>query len=158
LFEAARWSPSSYNEQPWRFIVASKSEDHAEFDKLCNTLNDSNKAWAHQAAALIAVAAKLTLTKNGKPNRHASYDAGGAVANLTMQAVSLGLQAHQMAGFNSQILSEVYNVPADFELMAVLAVGYPDDRLLGQRLRERKELNEFVFQNVWETPFTITNQ
>lgn len=150
LLEAARWSPSSRNEQPWRFIVASKAHQQAEYDKLFSTLNDSNRVWAHQASALIAVAAKLTSSRDGKPNRLAQYDTGGAVANLTAQAVSLGLQVHQMGGFNSQMLRQLYNVPDDFELMAVLAIGYSDDGLLGQRQRVRKELGQFVFQGEWE--------
>lgn len=158
IFEAARWAPSSRNEQPWRFIVASKSENPTEFEELFSTLNDSNKLWANQASVLIAVAAKLTSSRDAKPNRHALYDTGGAVANLTVQAVALGLQVHQMAGFNSQALRELYEVPSDFELMTVLAIGFPDESLLGQRQRVRKELSEFVFQSAWGKSFSITIQ
>lgn len=158
MFEAARWAPSSRNEQPWRFIVASKSENPTEFEELFSTLNDSNKLWANQASVLIAVAAKLTSSRDAEPNRHALYDTGGAVANLTVQAVALGLQVHQMAGFNSQALRELYEVPSDFELMTVLAIGFPDESLLGQRQRVRKELSEFVFQSAWGKSFSITIQ
>lgn len=156
LLEAARWAPSSRNEQPWRFIVASKSENAAEFERIFSTLNDSNKVWAYQASALIAVTANLTSSRDAKPNHHAQYDTGGAVANLTMQAVSFGLQVHQMGGFNLVMLREMYNIPSHFQPIAVLAIGYPDD-LREQKQRTRKELHEFVFESEWGKSSTTVN-
>jgi nitroreductase len=157
VLEAARWAPSSRNEQPWRFIVADKFHDTDEFEKLLSTLSEANRAWASQTSVLIAVVAKTAFSRDGLANRHAAYDVGGAVANLTVQAVSLGLQVHQMAGFMPAMLREVYRIPPEFEPMAVLALGYPDDSTLGQRQRVRKELSELVFRNEWGKSITITN-
>jgi nitroreductase len=157
LFEAARWAPSSFNEQPWRFIVATE-DNHDEFEQLLRTLTPKNQEWAKHAGALIAVAAKLNLERNGKANRHALYDTGGAVANLTTQAVSLGLQVHQMAGFDSSKLRETVGIPWNYEPMAVLAVGYADEVSLLQKQRVRKELGELVFEGVWSNTARIVEK
>ncbi len=157
LFEAARWAPSSFNEQPWRFIVATK-DNGDEFGKLLATLSPTNQEWAKDASVLIAVAAKLNLERNGKANRHAQYDTGGAVANLTTQAVSLGLQVHQMAGFDSSKLRETFGIPLDYEPMAVIAAGYADEVQLSQKQRVRKELGELVFEGVWSNTSRIVKK
>ena len=99
LFEAARSAPSSYNEQPWRFVVATRQDTDA-FESMLQTLVERNREWAQHAPVLVLSVAKLEFTHNGKPNRHAFYDVGQAAAYLTIQATALGLYVHQMAGFD----------------------------------------------------------
>ncbi|MGH7236266.1 MAG: nitroreductase family protein, partial [Nitrospiraceae bacterium] len=101
LFEAARWAPSSFNEQPWSFIVATK-DDQANFDRLLRCLLEGNRAWARHAPVLRLSVAKLRFEEDGEPNRHAFHDVGLAVENLVIQATALGLVVHQMAGFDVQ--------------------------------------------------------
>lgn len=148
LFEAARWSPSSRNEQPWRFIVETKSHPEG-YERLFSTLTESNESWACQAPLLIAGFAKKHFDRDNMPNRTAMYDTGGAVANLTVQAVSLGLQVHQMGGYDMRLLKELYNVPEEFEPAAILAVGYADEGGRSSRVRLRRELNTMVYEGVW---------
>src|SRR5207245_7185505 len=97
LFEAARWAPSSYNEQPWAYIVATK-DDKANFDKVLGTLVEFNAAWAKNASALAIAVAKLVFAKNHAPNRNAQYDTGAASALLTVEATAHSLAVHQMTG------------------------------------------------------------
>lgn len=148
LFEASRWSPSSRNEQPWRFIVETKPHPEG-YERLFSTLTESNKSWAGQAPVLIAGFAKKLFERDNRPNRVALYDTGGAVANLTVQAVSLGLQVHQMGGYDMRRLKELYNVPEEFEPAAILAVGYADEEERSSRVRQRRELNTMVYEGAW---------
>lgn len=156
LFEAARWAPSSYNEQPWSFVVATR-ENMAEFQKLLDCLVQGNAIWAQNAPVLMLSVAKLNFTHDGLPNRHAFHDAGLAVANLIFQATSLGLSVHQMAGFHVEKAREILKLPNGYEPVGGIAVGYGDivetlpERLQKrQRLpRARKGLEEFVFANEW---------
>lgn len=152
LFEAARWSPSSRNEQPWRFIYAVQSEPE-EYSKLLSILNESNRIWAQNAYLLILAIAKLDSDYSIQLNRAAFYDLGGAVANLTVQAVSEGLLVHQIGGFNTLNAREIFSIPDNYEPVTVLAVGYkgsiedlPEN--LRQRetaVRVRKNLDDLVF-------------
>ncbi|MBX2991704.1 MAG: nitroreductase family protein [Bacteroidetes bacterium] len=148
LFEAARWSPSSRNEQPWRFIVETKSHPEG-YERLFSTLTESNKSWAGEAPVLIAGFAKKLFERDNRFNRVALYDTGGAVANLTVQAVSLGLQVHQMGGYDMRRLRELYSVPEEFEPAAILAVGYADEEQRTSRVRLRHELHTMVYEGVW---------
>ena len=125
LFEAARWTPSSRNEQPWRFVVVDKIAHPAVHAAIVATMTPGNQAWAPLAPVLIVAAAKLTVGESGDVNRHALYDTGQAVAYLTMQAQSQGLAARQMEGFNRVAAAQVCEVPADYDLAAVIALGYP---------------------------------
>lgn len=160
LFEAARWTPSSRNEQPWRFIVVDRT-NHAEVhEALTGTLTAGNQAWAPLAPVLIVVAAKLTVGESVDANRHAFYDTGQAVAYLTLQAQAQGLGARQMEGFDRDRAAAICDVPADYDLAAVIAVGYPGTpdllpnekhRQLETAPRARRPASDFVFAGTWAT-------
>ncbi|MFY0602183.1 MAG: nitroreductase family protein [Cyclobacteriaceae bacterium] len=125
LFEAARWAPSSMNEQPWRFIYARKGEE--AHNKLVDSLMDGNKPWAKNAPVLIAGIIKKTLTRNGKPNGSARYDLGLAVGNLSIQATDLGLSLHQMGGFSPESIKESFGLTDDYEAVVTIALGHIGD-------------------------------
>jgi nitroreductase len=148
LFEAARWAPSSFNEQPWSFIVATR-EDAEAHRRLLSTLIEFNQQWAKQAPVLILTVAKLNFDHNGKPNRHAFYDVGQAVADLSVEATSLGLYVHQMAGFDANLARERFAIPAGFEAATAVAVGYLEETPGTQEGRTRKPLSDFVFSGNW---------
>jgi len=156
LLEAARWAPSSYNEQPWSFIVATK-DDTAEFSRLLSCLVEGNIQWAQHAPVLMVSVARLSFEDDGKPNRHAFHDVGLAVANLIVQATALGLVVHQMAGIFPDKIRELYGIPEGYEAVAGIALGYPGDpQSLPEGLRkrelaprERKPVTEFVFTGRW---------
>lgn len=122
LFEAARRAPSAFNEQPWRFILADRRNE-AEFNAILDVLSDKNREWAKNASALVIVLSKKHLSKDDRLNKHYMYDTASAVANLTFQANSLDLYAHQMGGFDAQLILENYFVPYGFEPAVVLAIG-----------------------------------
>jgi nitroreductase len=160
LFEAARWAPSSSNEQPWAFIVATH-EDPAAHAKMISTLVQANQAWAGNAPVLAVAASKLAFARNGTPNRNALYDTGGAVAYLTTEATARGLFVHQMAGIDPHTAIELFSIPSGWEPIAAFVIGYPGDldSLLDSRLRERelaarnrKPLSEFVMSGSWGNP------
>ncbi len=123
LFEAAQWAPSCFNEQPWRFAVASKAVDSEAFERIASTLTAGN-AWALAAPVLGIAFVNLHFARNGKPNRWSAYDTGQAMAHLTVQAQSLGLNVHQMAGFDEAKALEVLAVPEGHQAMAAFAIGY----------------------------------
>ncbi|MGO4407179.1 nitroreductase family protein [Bosea sp. RAF48] len=130
LFEAARWAPSSYNSQPWRFIYARRGTAH--WQTLLGLLNEFNQSWAKNAAALVVIVSKETMALPGKteevPSYSHSFDAGAAWANLALQAVRLGWQAHGMVGFDrGRALSEL-KVPAGYRVEAAVAIGRPGDK------------------------------
>jgi nitroreductase len=164
LFEAARWSPSSSNEQPWVFIVATK-EDSATHPKLLSTLVEANHTWARHAPVLAIAVSELAFARNGRPNRNAFYDTGAAVAHLTTEATAHGLFVHQMAGFDPQKAIEVFSIPAGWEPIAAFVIGYPGDiQSLPETLRERelaartrKPLTEFVMSGNWGQPASFLN-
>ena len=159
LLEAARWAPSSYNEQPWAFLVATK-DDPAEFQKLLGCLIEFNQGWAKAASVLIITVAHRTFEKNGKDNPHAGHDVGLAMANLTVQATSEGLVVHQMAGILPDEARKVYGIPAGWDALTGVAIGYPGDPAsLPDMLREketaprsRKPSASFVFSVGWGKP------
>jgi len=156
LFEAARSAPSSYNEQPWRFVVA-RREDSAAFERLLETLVEPNRQWARQAPVLVLSVAKVDFTHSGQPNRHAWYDVGQAAAYLTFQAMELGLYVHQMAGFDAAKARQLVDIPEGFEPAAMLALGYlGDPDSVGEGLRQhdrarrpRKPLDSLIFDGIW---------
>src|SRR5262250_1032917 len=125
LFEAARWAPSSNNEQPWAYFVAAK-EDAANFAKMVSILVEFNAGCAQHAPVLALSVAHLNF-RDGKPNRVALHDVGSATAQLTFEANSLGLFVHQMAGFDSAKARHVLGIPEDWEPVAAIAIGYPGD-------------------------------
>jgi nitroreductase len=125
LFDAARWAASSYNEQPWRFILASRHDDPAEYDKALGCLLEANQQWAKLAPVLVLTAISTSFKKNGKDNRVALHDLGAAAAHLALQATELGLVVHQMAGVDLDKVRETYRVPEGFEPQTAIAIGYP---------------------------------
>lgn len=151
LFEAARWAPSSMNEQPWRFIVGQKNDE--TWNKLHDSLVEFNQRWAIKAPVLILTLAKKTFTYKGRENITHLYDTGQAVSLLVIEAVNQGLVAHQMGGFHAEKVAELFQIPDDFKPVTVIAVGYqgnpaelPEDMIKPEfRERERRELNEQVF-------------
>jgi nitroreductase len=155
IFEAARWAPSSSNLQPWAYIVATK-EDKENFDKILSAMVEFNQGWAKHAPVLAISVAQVT-NKDGKSNTHAFHDVGSASANLSFQAVADGLYVHQMAGFDANKAREVFHIPADWQAVATIAIGYPGDpNSLPDKLKERelaprvrKRLADFVMAGDW---------
>ncbi len=153
LFEAARWSASCYNEQPWHFIVATR-DDEAAFARLLSCLVEGNRAWAARAPVLMVSVARLAFAQSGKPNRHAIHDVGLATAQMIVQATAMGLFAHPMAGFDPDRVRGLYGVPEGYEPVAAIAVGYAGDHAtLSDSLRQRelaprarKPVESFVFR------------
>ena len=126
LFEATRWAPSSTNEQPWVYIYATRDQTEL-WNKLFSCLNDGNKIWAKDAPLLILSLARKNFTRFHGTNTYSMYDLGGANSFLSLQAVELGLQVRQMAGFHREIATEQLNIPDTFEIGVFIAVGYPGD-------------------------------
>jgi|ERR1019366_4650799 nitroreductase len=151
LFEAARWAASCFNEQPWRFVVATKAEPE-QFQKLLGLLMEKNQQWAKTAWALGFSAGKKTFTHNGAPNRFGLHDAGAATANLAVEATALGLHAHFMGGFDPQRARTEFHVPEDFEIGAAFAIGYIDEASVQPGERKRRALEEIVFGGDWGAP------
>ncbi len=157
VLEAARWAASSYNEQPWSFIVATQ-EQPSEFNRLLSCLAEGNQEWAKRAPVLILSVAKLQFERNQTDNPHAFHDVGAAEANLAIQATALGLFIHQMAGFDAAKARELYGIPSGYEPVDAIALGYlGDSSQLSERLQEReqaarirKPLTDFVFSGNWK--------
>jgi nitroreductase len=138
LFEATRWAPSSSNEQPWLYIYATKEQPEL-WEKLFSPLNEGNKIWAKDVPLLILSLARKNFARFPGANLHAMYDLGGANSFLSLQAVELGLQVRQMAGFNAEQTKVNLNIPDDYEIGVIMAVGYPGDP---QTLPEKLQLRE----------------
>jgi nitroreductase len=138
LFEATRWAPSSTNEQPWVYIYATKDQSEI-WNKLFDSLNDGNKIWVKDAPLLILSLARKHFTRFPGANAHAMYDLGGANAFLALQAVELGLQVRQIAGFSHETVIENLNIPELYEPGVFLAVGYPGD---AEKLPDNLKLRE----------------
>jgi len=159
LFEAARWAPSCFNEQPWRFVVATR-EDPEAHATMSAGLVESNRLWASKAPVLLLCTTSSTFAKNGKQNALAEHDLGLAMGNLTAQATALGLSLHMMAGINRDLLRESYGIPEDVAIVCAAAVGYAGPaELLPEALadrerapRLRKPQAELVFSGRWGTP------
>jgi len=155
IFAAAAWAASSYNEQPWRFLLGIKDDpDHGEvYKKIFSSLVEFNQQWAQSAPVLYATVAKKTFSTNGSPNKVATHDVGAASATACLQAIELGIHTHGMGGFDADTLRASFAIPSDFEPVAVWALGYlGDPESLPEHFREpelaprsRKELDEFVF-------------
>lgn len=153
LFEAARWSPSSYNEQPWAFLVATK-ENPAEYARALSCLVEFNQSWVKTAPVIVLTLARKTFRHNNKPNAHSWHDVGLAMANLTLQASAEGLHVHQMAGIEVEKIRSTYALPEDYEPVTAAAIGYlGDPSILPEGLakkeaeeRTRRPQREFVFE------------
>ena len=158
--EAARWAPSSYNEQPWTFLLAERS-DAAAFNAMLGCLVEGNRAWAQHAGALLLTVVAKFFTLNGKPNRAAEHDIGLASENLVLQATALGLQGHQMIGVEPAKIRATYGIPETHEPLTAIALGYAGkasvDEALAQRdasRRPRKALSEIVLSR-WGQPVDL---
>ena len=164
LFEAARWAASSYNGQPWFFIVATK-DDPADFQRVLECFVEFNQGWAKHAPVVALSAARLTFEHNGQPNRHAFHDVGQAAAYLALQAASFGVQIHQMAGIDPEKARATFAIPEGYEAVAGIALGYPGDpaslpdQLRQRELapRERKPVSSFVFTGAWGSASSIVS-
>jgi nitroreductase len=165
ILEAASWAASSFNEQPWSFIVAT-SDNKAEFERLLSILAQGNQEWAQYASVLMLSVAKLHFERNGNENRHAFHDVGAAATTLAIQATALGLYIHQMAGFDVAKAKEIYSIPEGYEPVAAIALGYLGDlHTLSDKLqqrelspRTRKPLETFVFSGSWNQPSPLVNR
>ncbi len=162
LFEAAHWAASCFNDQPWNFIVATKSEPEA-FQKILDCLVPGNSTWAQAAPVLIIAVAQTTFKHNNSPNKWGEYDLGQAAATLTIQAVSMGLFLHQMGGFDADKVIATFKLPENTKPMAAIALGYPGDpnslspdlqekELAPRSLASRHPLSSFVFTGEWGSP------
>ena len=157
LFEAARWAPSTYNEQEWRFLYARRNTPH--WATLFGLLMDANQAWCHRAAVLAVVLARRSFARNGKPNPVHLYDAGSAWENLALQATAMGLIAHGMAGFDFEKARTALKVPGEFAVAAMFAIGRPgnpDDLPPELRDSEKPSDRRPVRDSICEGPFNFT--
>lgn len=162
LFEAARWAASSYNEQPWSYIVATKANT-AEFERLLSCLVEGNQAWAKAAPVLALGCTSLNFVRNGKSNAAAIHDLGLASATLTLEATARGLHVHQMIGILPDKARELYGIPEGVQPLTGLAIGYvADPTILPEAYRQRdlaprqrKSLAEFVFGAQWGTASNV---
>jgi nitroreductase len=160
IFEAVRWSASSANEQPWRYIVGRKGTE--TYDKIFNSLFEGNQGWAQRAPVLMIGVAN-TVNSKGTTNGAAVYDLGQSAAMLVLQAADLGLAAHQMGGYDREKARQAFGIPQEFHLGAAIALGYQGEpSLLNERQleqettpRKRKELSEFVFDG-WGQPLKLS--
>ncbi|MGI9229394.1 MAG: nitroreductase family protein [Gammaproteobacteria bacterium] len=156
LLEAARWAPSCYGDEPWRFIVAAGKSHPETWQALHSCLAEGNQGWAKNAPLLILAIAGNKL-RNGEPNRWGSYDTGAAMMSLSIQATALGLMCHQMGGFDPDKAVKAFGIPADYLPMAVMAVGYQlatdaiPEALQEREFAERKRrpLTEHFFSGDW---------
>ena len=157
LTEAARWAPSCFGDEPWRYLICDKATDPEAWQKAFDSLVPGNQVWAKDAQILILSASAPNFTHNDKPNRWSGYDAGAAAVSLCLQATALGLMSHQMGGFDADKMRESFAIPEDIQQWAMIAVGYPAalDSLpeeLQEREnapRERRPLQQQFFHGKW---------
>ncbi len=163
LFEAARWAPSSSNEQPWSFIVGISGDE--TYSMIYDSLVEFNQLWAKTAPVLVVAVGKKLSSKSGKQNAWYSYDVGQSVAHLSIQAAHEGLYVHQMGGFDAAIISTELQIPEDHEALAVFTIGYmgdynvlhPNLQQLELAERQRKSQHEFVFSKKFGQKLKFTN-
>jgi len=164
LFEAARWAPSSYNEQPWSYIVATKDEPE-EYEKLLSCLVEGNQSWANAAPVLALGVVSLKFSRNNTPNAAAIHDLGLAAGNLLFEASARGLYVYQMIGILPEKAREIYDIPEGVEAKTGLAIGYAADpstlsdpfKERDQTPRQRKPLQAFVFSSKWGTTSSLVS-
>ena len=160
MLEAARWAPSCFGDQPWRFVVCDKTTNPDAWQRAFDTLAPSNQVWVKNAPLLVLVAADTVFTLNSNPNRWAQYDTGAAAENLSLQAEALGLIVHQLGGFDPEKARQALQVPEQYTLMAMIAIGHPTEidnlppDLHAREIapRQRRALGELCFTGQWGTP------
>ncbi|MCF8346502.1 MAG: nitroreductase family protein [Bacteroidales bacterium] len=153
LFEAARWAPSSYNAQPWKFIFAQRGDP--AYDKFFDLLYEGNQAWAKTAPMLILSMAEQVPEGRTGVNRFASHDTGMATANLLLQVTAMGMYAHMMGGYDTDKARQVLEIPDNYMLLAMIAVGYKGDpadlpadiAAREKNKRERHGIADFAFNS-----------
>lgn len=163
IFEAARWSASCMNEQPWRFIVGQKGIGDDTFERILHVLNEPNQRWARHAPVLVLVCAATMFSSGGKPNKWHMYDAGQAAAHMTVQAMHEGIFLHQMAGFDAEKAKEEFSIPPEIAPASAIAMGYagdaaklPEDlRKRERQPRTRRSIHEILFSGAWGSPSGI---
>jgi len=156
--EAARWAPSCFGAEPWRFIVCHKTYEPEAWKSLLACLAPKNQEWAQFAPVLLMVCTHKVFQHNDKTNAWAEYDAGAASVSLCLQAAALGLMSHQMGGFDVEAVRKSFAVPQDFKPMAAIALGYHGDlaqldedfQKIEQAKRKRKPLMDIVFAGGWD--------
>jgi nitroreductase len=161
LLEAARWAPSCNGDEPWRYLLWNRADDEAGWQKAFDTLSEGNKKWCANVPLLMLSCAGSVFGHSGKPNRHGQHDTGMASLSLSLQAVTLGLIAHQMGGFDSDKARAVFAIPAEYTPMAMIAVGYQaDPSVLPEDIkakelapRKRKPIGECFFAGGWGKAF-----
>jgi nitroreductase len=156
LFEAARWAPSTYNEQEWRFLYARR--DTPQWPLLFDLLVEGNRLWCQRAAMLVVILAHKVFQKNGKPNPVHLFDCGNAFENLALQGASMGLVIHGMQGFDFDKARTALGVPEEYAVAAMFAVGRPGDPAqLPEALRERETPSDRrpVSELICEGPFAF---
>lgn len=160
MMEAARWAPSCFGAEPWRFVFCDKEKDSAAWEKALACLAEANRKWAKNAPLLVVAFAQTHFDHNGKPNRHCAYDAGAASFSLVMEAEHRGLRCHQMGGFDTSAMCAALGAPEGFDCLSVIAVGVQAEaRTLPDDLREREEsararlpAGETFFGGFWGKP------
>lgn len=160
LLEAARWAPSCFGDQPWRYVVCNKAENLQAWQAAFDCLVPGNQSWAINAPVLLLICADTLFSHNQKPNKWGPYDTGAATENLCLQATALGLMAHQMGGFDADKARAAFKVPEQYHILPMVAVGYQatveslsgevKERELAER--SRKPLGELFFNGVWDAP------
>ena len=157
LFEAARWAPSSYNGQPWRFIYSKRNSE--PWDKLFSLMVDFNKSWAKNAAVLVVVISRKNFEHDGKPSVTHQFDAGAAWENLALQGETQGLVTHGMQGFDYEKARRDLSIPAAFDVLAMVAIGkpapkeiLPTDVQQREQASDRKPLSEIIMEGQFREP------
>lgn len=158
LFTAASYAASCYNEQPWRFVYATK-ESHSElYEKLFSCMVDFNQQWAKTAPMLLLTLTRRKFKNTGGKNHYALHDLGMAMGNMVVQAQAMDLYLHHMGGFSKERARKLLSIPNDFEIGSLLAIGYTGDpdqlpekiKAMENNKRERRELDQLVFQDDWD--------
>jgi nitroreductase len=157
LAEAARWAPSCFGDEPWRFLILSKQHDAAAWQKGWDCLMLGNQAWCEHAPVLVLITTDTLFKHNDKPNGFGPYDSGAAAMSFALQATALGLMTHQMGGFSGDKARELFGIPERFKTLAMMALGYqlPEDQIPEQfkakelAPRKRKPLGEQFFLGGW---------
>jgi len=156
ILEAARWAPSCFGDQPWKFVIFHK-KDALSWVKALNCLSVGNQNWAMDTSLLICVCANKNFKHNNNENKWAKYDSGAAAENICLQSTHMGLAAHQMGGFDSDKIRNLANIPVEFDVMSFIAIGKPlsKDLMSKEQLeseaasRKRLKLNEIYYENEW---------
>jgi nitroreductase len=160
LIEAGRWAPSCNGDEPWRYLIWDRIRDPAGWQKAFACLAPGNQAWVKNVPLLMLSCAGSKFAHNGKPNRWSQHDTGMASLSIALQAVALGLIAHQMGGFDAEQARAAFNIPAEYTPMAMIAIGYQaepavlPDEIKAKEIapRRRRPLAECFFEGAWDTP------